>query len=206
MAKHTSESCYNRPVKCVDCSATVKHVELDDHKSNHCPERLCTCPLRCSKRVRHKLLTTHQKDECSNRVVSCSQSGCTTKVMFCELEGHITDACPARVACSLSCGKLVVPSRLSSHTNNDCINRPVRCSDCKQSVIAHELPKHRYGINTVICISWFLLTSITHMYRQSACPERLEPCSLGCSAKVKYCDLYKHEQVPLFKLHSMSCP
>jgi hypothetical protein len=39
---------------------------------------------------------------------------------------------------------------------------------------------------------------ITRARRANTCPERMEICSLGCSAKVKHSELYKHEQVALF--------
>ena len=62
MKSHISNDCPLKVLTCDDCKTEVVRKNMDNHRLEICPERICTCPYNqygCNEKVKAKELEIH---------------------------------------------------------------------------------------------------------------------------------------------------
>lgn len=78
--------CPNEITDCT-CGARVKRMEMQKHKTQHCPCLPVFCPLACGLELARKDISLHMA-KCPKRVVQCAVPGCQVMIRLSEVELH----------------------------------------------------------------------------------------------------------------------
>ena len=62
MESHINDECPMQKLQCEDCQNSVLRRDMNRHKTELCPQRLCECPFSkygCDEQIKFKDLDTH---------------------------------------------------------------------------------------------------------------------------------------------------
>ncbi|XP_033096299.1 TNF receptor-associated factor 6-like isoform X2 [Anneissia japonica] len=141
-------------------------------------------------------------------VLSCmcdnEKNGCHWKGELFYLQEHLDFCDFCQVTCPNGCEQQYLRQQNSSHLQ-DCPLRMVECSQCCENVTAKDLTRHqlllcpKLPVSCVLCgRNGILREEIPkHVSEEGNCPNTPIPCqfeALGCTTKVRRCDLILHIQ------------
>ena len=161
-------------------------------------ETLISCPLGCKAKIPAERTAEHTAI-CDLRQVACEK--CGVKLLFCDLEEHISQICQLReVKCSL-CGDAYLFKDEADHAASICSERLVPCPNgCserrRQSDIPLHLPHCTWRIvdctNQCKVSNLRLKDSLDHL--KYDCPHRRVDCNLNCGHTVIAKEMLYHLQ------------
>ena len=90
--EHLKANCYICWTACPHCQDMVPEGTLDSHLDTACLEYPLKCPNDCGDTMKRAEITEH-RDHCPKEMIVCPflSSGCTAKVLRCEIMQHCTD-------------------------------------------------------------------------------------------------------------------
>ena len=110
--------------------------------------------------------------KCKYEIITCKK--CSKRIWQCKIDKHLSSECPARQYKCVYCSRVGKYNYITRDHLNECINLPIPCpiAGCTERIRRCNLDEHKL-----------------------TCPQRLVFCTfntIGCTAKVKYCDLAAH--------------
>jgi Mg-chelatase subunit ChlD len=191
-------NCICRPTRCFDCDETVPLNRLHDHTRNSCSERIVICVQACNiPKLKAKDLANHMNVFCANRFVPC-QDKCGKQIPLPKMKEHLSTNCTSRVVCRYGCSELVAPSLFHAHSTV-CICRPVPCPQCKLTVEHSNLTTHTNNecVERIVpcsqnCGEKNIKDKDLFLHVTNACSNRIVRCPDGCDTKVMFCRVREH--------------
>ncbi|CAK6967030.1 TNF receptor-associated factor 6 [Scomber scombrus] len=140
------------------------------------------------------------KREILSLTVRCPNAGCDDKMELRHLEKHVVQCQFATVPCPL-CQKSVRKSYLEEHKTNECLRRPVSCSDCVACFVFEERELHELqcpfaNVKCQYC-EMDLIRDQIGPHCDTDCPKAPIACNFstfGCKERMQRHNLAQHMQ------------
>lgn len=163
---------------------TMKACDRLKHIGLECPKRHLQCPNQCGQVMQEEQLDTHLQQGCIRRVVRCSNPGCGTETLHCNLWRHENTECQfQKVKCS--CGEWIDKIALPTHATVDCEAAKVRCLlGCGAYIERRKMEDHL----------------------EHACPKREVQCQFGCGIERMWAEEQPKHENDECPLRLVDCP
>lgn len=158
------------PSACPHCSEELSVDDLAEHLKYSCLAVMKRCSLGCGSVVARGSMSAHVQRECAKRVWVCQL--CGESMWAEESNTHGSSVCAERsVECELECATTgLTASSLLCHRENDCPNRSVCCSQCREPIALAQKSFHD----------------------AAECSAKLSLCPQGCGEKVLISAMENH--------------
>ena len=196
---HFCDRCINNVKQqqnvCPMCKAYPIKGIIDKRFKREISEAQVYCPLQpqgCEWTGEYGNLSTHlsvgkQDGQCKHVVVSCPNNNCNMKFRRHDIKRHANKECNYRPFMCPHCSYKDVFLFIEQHHFPECPNYPVVCPNkCNRNIIKRSQLQKHFG----------------------TCPYAMVPCpfsEVGCKAKMKRCNLKKHNDSHFIQHQSLIC-
>ncbi len=158
---------------------------------------LISCPLGCGEQMIPRAVSSHLTT-CGNRMLPCPKDCGELRVMFKEIQSHLTYDCIRRIVYCEACDEGTEQRQMAEHLEKHCAHRIVTCPlQCGKQKKFLEIPRHTANCThrPTSCIQQCgqVMPAITHDdHIKNHCENRRVPCPLKCRGLIVFKLLEQH--------------